>query len=104
MGCVNICNVCTASLQHGDSYDEYTCSSLCICSPVLVMRACCLETLSSMSAKTRRVESRLFLVMKARLLNLPIKAWMASTLALLFWTRLEMLWRWQKKRSNNYRQ
>lgn len=60
-----------------------------------------------MSAKTRRVESRLFLVMKARLLNLPIKAWMASTLALLFWTRLEMLWRWQKKKGatitgNNY--
>lgn len=61
-----------------------------------------------MSAKTRRVESRLFLVMKARLLNLPIKAWIASTLALLFWTRLEMLWRWQKKKKgatitgNNY--
>lgn len=60
-----------------------------------------------MSAKTRRVESRLFLVMKARLLNLPIKAWIASTLALLFWTRLEMLWRWQKKKGatitgNNY--
>lgn len=59
-----------------------------------------------MSVKTRRVESRLFLVMKARLLNLPIKAWMASTLALLFWTRLEMLWRWQKKGAtitgNNY--
>ena len=52
---------------------NYTCSSLCISSPVLLMRTCCFETLSSMSANWR-IEPWLFLVMKVRWLNFPIRA------------------------------
>ena len=48
----------------------------------------CRATLSSMSARKRRVEP-FFLVMKALWLTLAIRAWMSSTLDLLSCTRLE---------------